>query len=229
MRILLKYCLLFLLVLVEHKALLAQADFEEDAAMWLVINLDKDITSNINAHVTIQNRINENVTQYFQGYADFGSTYKFNKNIKIMFDYVYAQRRILDGSFTPRHQFYTAIVLKQSYKRWDFIYRGRLQKRLQNLNTDQEGYLTVYHFRSKLTAKYEINKYISAYHAQEIYYPFYQAENKGLDRWRGIAGIYYNLNKDSKIELSYMYQHELNSFNRAQHIHVFGIGYEHSF
>lgn len=207
----------------------AQTEYHDDAAVWINIYLEKKINKNWDIHLNQQNRFNENVKNYGMGYADFGLTYSFNKNVKILGDYVYMQRRVLDGTYSTRHQFYTALVLKKELRKWSFIYRNMLQMQVKDVYTSEDGAVPEYYERNKLTIKYKMNKYFTFYTAEELYLPFYQARNKGLDRSRTFVGFFYNLSKHTNIELYMLYQHQLNAFNATNRDYIYGLGFSQEF
>lgn len=204
-------------------------DYEDDAAIWLNIYLEKKLNDKLDIHLNHKSRLSNNISEYSMGYADVGLTYNFNKNIKLLGDYVYAKRRNMDGSYGNRHQFYLALILKKKIGRWNFSYRNMLQTQVQDIYTSYEGRVPVNYERNKLTIKYEINKRFVAYVAQELYLPFYQVKSKGLDRSRSYAGLFYNLTKKSSVEVYFLYQHELNSYNRTNRDYIYGIGYSREF
>ncbi len=207
----------------------AQTEYEDDAAVWINIYLEKKINKNWDIHLNQQNRFNENVKNYGMGYADFGLTYSFNKNVKILGDYVFVQRRVLDGTYSTRHQFYTALVLKKELRKWSFIYRNMLQIQVKDVYTSEDGAVPEYYERNKLTIKYKMNKYFTFYTAEELYLPFYQVRNKGLDRSRTFVGFFYNLSKHTNIELYMLYQHQLNAFNATNRDYIYGLGFSQEF
>src|SRR4051812_12674451 len=66
----------------------------KDAAVWENIYVEKSLTAKWNIHLNHEGRINQNVTQFYYGYADVGITYKWNKHVHLMADYVFLEKRL---------------------------------------------------------------------------------------------------------------------------------------
>lgn len=211
------------------KNLFAQADYVDDAAVWISFNLEKKINKHVYLHLSQQNRITENVSTYGRGNIDFGVTYRFNKNIRLMGDYVYLKRPNPDNSFTNEHRFYTALILKKNIGRWDFTYRNMVQMRMKNIYSSVDGKIPKFYERNKVSVKYDLNKFINPYVAYELYYPFYQAKNRGFSKSRSIIGLDYKITKKTDAEVYFLYQHELNAFNPTNRDFVYGLELSHQF
>lgn len=203
--------------------------YEDDAALWLNVYLEKKLSKHFDAHINHKSRISNNISKYSMGYLDFGFSYNYNKNIRVLLDYVFAKRLELDETYSDRHQFYVALVLKKKIGQWTFNYRNMFQAQIQKIFTSYDGKIPEYYDRNKLTVKYDINKRFVAYVAEELYYPLKQNPFKGLDRSRSYVGMFYNLSKKSSVEAYFLYQHELNAFNRTNRDFIYGIGYSHEF
>lgn len=204
-------------------------EYDDDAALWLNVYLEKKMNDRFDIHLNHKSRISNNISEYSMGYADIGLTYNFSKNIKLLGDYVYTKRRNQDASYGNRHQFYLALILKKKVGRWIFSYRNMVQTQVQDIYVSYDGAVPVNYERNKFTIKYDINKRFTAYVAEELYLPFYQAKSKGLDRSRSYMGLFYNLTKKSSIEVYFLYQHELNAFNRTNRDFIYGLGYSREF
>jgi hypothetical protein len=216
------------LILILSLPVVAQK-YDDDAAVWLNINLEKKLNDHFGIHLSQQNRIGNNASEYTLGYGDLGLSYSYNKHVKVMLDYVYGKRRRLDGTYRNRQMIYFALILKKKFGSWTILYRNRIQAQSQELQPDDYGVNAAYYERNKLTLKYEINKRFEAYLFEELYYPLYQAKGKGLDRSRSGVGLNYTINKKSGFEFYFLYQHELNARNRPERLFVYGIGYNHEF
>jgi hypothetical protein len=218
---------LFLILLGVLLIQLRAQRFDDDAAIWTNVYLEKKLSKKLRIHLNQQNRFNNNVTQYGLGYADVGITYIVNKRIKILTDYVFAKRIRLDRSYSNRHQFYVALVLKHTFNRFALSYRNMFQLGGHDLYTSYEGRVPVFYERNKLTLKYELTKRYTFYVAEEIYWPLYQARNKTFNRSRSFAGLFYSFSKKSQLEIYFAYQQQLNAFDAAKRIFIYGIGYSH--
>ena len=211
------------------KNLFAQADYSDDATVWIGFNLEKKINKHVFLHLSQQNRITENVSTYGRGNIDFGLTYRFNKNIRLMGDYVYLKCPNPDNSFTNEHRFYTALILKKNIGRWDFSYRNMVQMRMKNVYNSVDGKIPKFYERNKVSVKYDLNKFINPYVAFEIYYPFYQEKHRGFSKSRSIIGLDYKITKKTDAEVYFLYQQELNAFNQTSRDFVYGLELSHQF
>ncbi len=204
-------------------------DFNDDAAVWINFYFEKKLGNHVDLHLNQQDRFNDNVRLFGMGYTDWGITYHFNRSFKIMSDYVFVQRRNLDGSYSTRHQFYAALVYKKRFGRYEFLYRNMFQSQIKDVYSSKDGRVPVYYERNKFTLKYELTKRLQPYVAQELYYPLYQAKNKGFDRSRSFIGMFYKVNRRTTLELYGLYQYQLNAFNKTNRDYIYGLGYAYEF
>jgi hypothetical protein len=182
-----------------------------DAQLWFNLYLEKKLNSKLSAHLNQQDRWTENVSEFHFAYADAGFTYKFTKNIKALADYVFTQKRRPDQSFSTVHQYYVAAIAKKDVMRWRFAYRLMYQFEFKNPYTSYYGYTPFRYIRNKFTVKYEYNKYLSLYMADELYAPLNSPQIKGIDRNRSFAGLFINTFRHQQLELYFMYQNRLQS------------------
>ncbi len=220
---------IFVLVLSFSLSNFYAQEFEDDAQLWLNLNLEKKISDDFDVHFSHSSRINNNISEYGLGYGDIGVSYARNKNIKVMLDYVLRQKRNLDGSYGTRHRAYFAVILKKEISQFTFSYRYRFQAELRDMLTSEDGMIPRYYDRHKLSVKYELSKRYAVYICEELYYPWYQAKNKGFDRSRSGIGLIYKLSKKKSIEGNFTYRHELNAFNRTNRDFIYSLTYSYEF
>jgi len=202
---------LFILYLLIAPTVFAQVYKFNDAQVWFNLYLEKKITKKWLVHLNEQDRFTNNVTHFNFAYADVGITYKITKNIKIMADYVFTQKRRPDESFSTYHQYYVAMTFKKDIKRWRFMYRNMFQFQYNNPFTSSTGMIPYYYDRNKFIIKYELNKYYTLYAAEELYIPLNSPVTKGLDRSRTFVGLFYNIFKHHQLELYFMYQSRIQN------------------
>lgn len=213
-----------------------------DAQVWFNLYLEKKVTKKFLLHLNQQDRWTENASQFGFGYADVGVTYKITKDIKILADYVFTQKRSLDESFGTIHQYYVAMTFKKDVRRWRFMYRNMFQFQYNNPYTSQYGLIPFYYDRSKFIIKNEYNKYFTFYFAEEFYMPLNSPQITGVDKTRSFLGMFYTVRKGQQLELYFMYQDRLqtgewfkqhssyDAYNYlAQKKFVYGIGYSFEF
>jgi hypothetical protein len=215
-------------------------EFYNDARLWLNLYLEKDLNKHFNIHLNQKNRFDNNMSRFELAYADAGLTVKFNKNVKILADYVFAVKQRKSGEPAYRQQFYTAIIFSKTFHRWKFMYRNMFQMQVKNVSTSAEGFLPRYFDRNKITARYEANKRLSFYAAEELYIIINNPQFKGLTRSRSFAGMFIKTSKTQQLELYFCFQAELQKVhwykqrNRyrnfpLEHNYIYGIGYSIEF
>ena len=225
MKVFNKLILGFILLLFSYYPLLAQPEYIDDAAVWISFNFEKKINKQIVINLNQQNRITENVSLYGRGNLDFGISYRLNKNIRIVGNYTFLKQPNLDLSYTSQHRAYAAVILKKNWEKWDFAYRNMFQIRMKNIYSSDQGKVPQYYNRNKITAKYDLNKYIIPFISQELFYPFYQALHKGFDKSRTAMGFDYKLSRKAQLEFYFLYQLELNASNAINRDFVYGVGF----
>ncbi len=203
--------------------------FEDDAALWLNLHFEKKLTDKIEASFDFKNRIKNNVSEYGLGYVDLAVNYSLFKFLKLQVDYAYGKSRNLNGFYSDIHRGGLSVILRRKLGSFTFTYRNMLQCRFKNLYVSENGMVPVYFERNKLTVKYDFNKRFETYLSEELYLPFNQTRKKGLSRSRSTFGLIYNLSKKINIEGFFIYQHELNAFNKTNRDFIYGIGYSQQF
>jgi hypothetical protein len=203
--------------------------FSDDAALWLNIATEKELSNKLDLNVTLQNRINNNVSQYGMGTIDVGLLYKLTKNFRIAGDYMLRESRRMNGSYSTRHQFYAALYFRKRFNKFLFVYRNRVQMRYKDVNSSEDGTTALFHERNKFLLRYEINKRIDVYASQELYSPFTKMKQIGFDKSRTAVGLIYKLTQKSSIEIYFLFQKELYAKKQLHRDHIFGITYNHRF
>jgi hypothetical protein len=240
--------LLFIFISINTLSIFAQAYSFNDAQLWFNLYVEKKISNKFSAHINQQDRWTNNVSTFNFAYADVGLTYKISKNIKILADYVFTQKRIniqdenMDHYFGTIHQYYVAMTFKKEIRRWRFMYRQMYQFQFNNPYTSAQGLIPFHYDRNKFIVKYFYNKRYTFYAAEEIYIPLNSPQIKGIDRTRTFLGLFYTLMKGHQIEVYFMYQSRIqngawfkehNYYNASNYMlekdFVYGIGYSINF
>lgn len=206
-------------------------EFNDDARLWLYLKLDKDLSKKWNAHLLLQNRFNNNVTEYSRGYSDFGVTYKINKHVRVMADYVYGRSRRPDDSYSHVHQAYTGVILRHKIGQLLLVYRLLLQAQVKDIYASDKGGVPKLYVRNKLTMKYEITKRVNVFVAEELNNRLLKSEEDRLpfSRSRSFVGAGYNLTKTSSIEAYFLFQRKFKLENQPARDFIYGITYSYSF
>ena len=223
----LKYSSVLILTMLSSVAY--SQEYDDDAQLWLNLNLEKKLNDQFDVHFSHSSRISNNFSQYGLGYGDIGVSYARNKNIKVSLDYVLREKLNPDGSYSTRHRAYLAVLLKKEIKQFTFSFRYRLQTELKDVLTSEDGMVPKYYDRYKGSIKYELNKRYAVYVSEELYYPWYQAKNKGFDRSRSALGLIYKISKKKSLEGNFTYRHELNAFKATHRDFIYSLTYSYEF
>ena len=184
-----------------------QRQYSDDAEVRAHFSIETKLTKRWSVHLDQQYRFGNNISRLTRGSADLGLTYKVNRHVRLLGDYVYMQRWKNAGYYATRHWFSGAIVLRGDIDRWRFIYRNMVQLRNGDVNSDEQ-YLTRIYDRNKITVRYEATKRWTFYTAQEAYIPLNNPQFKGIDRSRHSVGLLFNTFKNQQIELYFMLQQQ---------------------
>jgi hypothetical protein len=227
---------IFVLIFVISFRFISAQRFYNDAQLWFNLYLEKKISKKFAIHLNQQDRWTNNISWFDLGYADVGVTYKITKNIKVLADYVFAQKKRNIGGFQSYHQYYIALILKKDFHRLRFSYRNMFQLQYYDPYTSYEGFVQYFYDRNKFTIKYFASKRFEFYLADELYLPLNNPQVRGFQRSRSFAGLFYNVKKDQQLEFYFMFQAQLQQGNwfkqknyydnsPLKHDFVYGIGY----
>jgi hypothetical protein len=211
-------------------SLSAQDFFDDDARFWLYVKADKHITKRLQAQVILQNRFDNNVSQYSQANANLELSYRFNKNVKVLGGFVYGNKRKDEGVYLDRNQFYGGILLRQKVKRFTVAYRNLVQG--QNKAVYNRDKASVYHFynRNKLTFKYEVVKRLEPYLSAELNVPLSSDEGAFyINRSRVFAGLEIKLTRRSYLETYFLFQRKYRTNGYPPRNYIMGLTYSYSF
>ncbi|MBA3704466.1 MAG: DUF2490 domain-containing protein [Bacteroidetes bacterium] len=200
---------------------------QNDAALWAKIRLEKLVTPRILIHFKEAVRIGQNFTQPNYAYSDIGLTFKINKNIYTSLNYRFTSKRQVENFLSIRHRFYFTLSLKKKIRPICIITRFILLSQFKDIYTSEEGMVPQYYLRSKVTVRYDLNRF-SPYEAAELITNITRWSQLQSDRYRLFAGCKYEFNKFNELDLYYMVEKHINQENPITN-YVVGIGYTHRF
>ena len=203
--------------------------YNDDAKLWLYIKVDKDVISKLNIQFTMQNRFENNLTEYGQLNGNVELTYKINKNLRAVAGYVFGANRRMNGTYGDRQQAYAGFLLRKKVKRFLFSYRNIVQAQYKNIYTSENGTVPLWFDRNKFTVRYELNKRIDVYVTEEINLSYGQFEYDNISRSRSSLGAIYNISKKTNIEAYFMFQEHFRYNNQPRRDFIYGITYSYSF
>ncbi len=201
-------------------------EFNNDAAFWAGIKLEKKLVKGLTMYAKHQSRFNENMSNYGMVYFDLGGNYKVNKHIKINLGCVYRIRDPFYELRNDRIRYYASADLKWKYKTFEFGYRNQAQVQyvVNSLSAPR-----IYD-RNRFIIGMELTKRIDLELYEELFSPLNNNENAVLfDRARTCASVSYKLNKAMSFEVFYLFQTRLFENGPTRIDFVSGVNYSISF
>jgi hypothetical protein len=203
--------------------------FDDDARLWLNVNLTKNFKKGLEAQLLLQNRMNNNMRQY-NGYLTGSVAYRLSKHFKILGGYVIGAKQEFDGNFSPIQQGFAGIMLRQKIKGFLILYRNLTQIQIKGFSDDYDRGVTRLFNRNKITLKYELTKRWQAFISGEIYLTLashFRYEEIG--RCRYIGGLAYKISKKQSLEPFFLFQRTYSYKSMPQRNFVYGLTYNREF
>lgn len=198
-----------------------------DANLWASITLEKLATPKVLLHFQQAARVDQNITQLNYTYSDIGATYKFNKNIQTSLNYRFINKLNKTQEFSLRHRLYWTITLKKKIKPFTIVYRHRIQYQLEDMYSSENGQTARYYTRSKLTLKYDLNRF-TPYIASELITKIVDWDQLESRKFRLFGGCSYQFNKTDELNLYYLIDKQINQKDPLTN-YVIGVAYTHTF
>lgn len=198
-----------------------------DANLWASVSLKKLASPKVLLHFKQAARVSQNITQLNYSFSDIGMTYIFNKNINTSLDYRFINKLNSIQDLSLRHRLYWTLTLKKKIKPFVLVYRHRIQYQLEDINSSETGQIPKYYTRSKITIKYDLNKF-TPYIAAELQSKIVDWEQLTTKKLRLFAGCGYKINNTDEINLYYLIDKRFNQIDPITN-YVIGIAYTHTF
>lgn len=196
----------FLFILFNH--LLHAQKSEKDFQIWGNFEIESPLNKRWMIHLQHQSRFSNNATEYAYSYFDAGALVRISKNLRCTFNYIFANKKRTDPSFSYRHQFEGYFTYRKKIGKFVFFDRLLSDMQFKDFNTDAQGNrLRDFYLRNKITMRYKLPYKFTPYIAQETYYKFdglyYERGFRGINRIRLFSGLLYNITEHWLAELSY--------------------------
>jgi hypothetical protein len=205
------YTLGLLLLTIFSFAQPAQKDFQ----LWSNLEIESPLNKRFMIHLQTQSRFINNASQYGYSYFDVGALGKISKNLRFTFNYIFADKKRNDPSFSYRHQFEGYFTYRKKVGKFVFFDRLLSDMQFKDFNADAQGNrLRDFYLRNKFTVRYKLPHKLTPYIAAEAYYKFdgmyYERGYHGFNRIRVFYGLLYNLSENWLAEVSYTteYNHD---------------------
>lgn len=198
-----------------------------DANLWASVSLKKLASQKVLIHFKQAARVSQNITQLNYSFSDIGMTYIFNKNINTSLDYRFINKLNSIQDLSLRHRLYWTLTLKKKIKPFVLVYRHRIQYQVEDVNSSETGNIHKYYTRSKITIKYDLNKF-TPYIAAELQSKIVNWEQLTTKKLRLFAGFGYKINNTDEINLYYLIDKRFNQIDPVTN-YVIGVAYTHTF
>jgi hypothetical protein len=159
--------------------------------------------------------------------TDLGIEYSVSKKIKAGIHYRFINSN-QENYYSKRHRFYADLSFKQKVSIVSLTLRGRIQEQFTDYYSSETGKIPEWVFRSKFTARFDVNKKYEPYLSAETYFIVDNAKEKEgfVSRFRYEAGFVYNFNRVHSINPFVLFQHTRpDDFNSL----IYGLMYSYSF
>ena len=197
-----------------------------DAGLWAGINLEKKIDKKFSVHLSEELRFYENITELGSFFTEASLEYRLNKTFGFSAGYRFINKRREDNSYSKRHRFLLNATAKRKFNQLNVGVRLRYQSQYADYYSDAEGQVPSNYFRTKLAFKYDLNKKYTPFISGEAFIHTNRADGMLMDNYRIEGGIDYEFSKVSSIQLSYIFNKEIQ-VNDPLTDYVIGIGWNY--
>lgn len=211
-KVVLAYCLLSTANLLSPANCFSQT--YPDAGSWNTFNLEYGLNTRLSALFTQECRIKENFSRLNLFYTNVGLEYKVLRNFKTAFVYRFVNKYQDDNTFSFRHRLMLDLTYKTKLGKLGLSYRHRLQAEERDMYSSAGGLIPEWYSRSKIAAKYDLDKPWAPYISAEFRYQLRDFRNVESDntwhRSRYCAGVDYKKSERSTFGVYYLIQFEYN-------------------
>jgi hypothetical protein len=203
----------------------AAQSYDDDAKLWLNVNIGKQITKKWESQLLLQNRLSENFSRY-SGYVCGSVAYRVTRNFKILTGYTIGSRQDNELIYTTVQQFIAGVMLRIKFREFTFIYRNLAQWQANGVSLfDDEKTVQGYN-RNKLTIRYDLEKRWQVYAAGELYFPLNLSYKYDyIARSKSTAGVVYKISKHSSLEAYFLLQLHNNYTKMSARDFIYGLTY----
>jgi hypothetical protein len=197
-----------------------KAQVLKDAALWTDVYIEKRLSKQITIHADQQNRFDNNISQYGYGSLELGGSYRFSKYFRVTTGYALSEKKTEELIWKRRHKIFLAGIGRMKLGAFTFAIRDLIQNKIEDADDEERS---VYN-RTKLSAKYEINKRLTPYVSHELYFPL-RSTASGFDRSRTVTGISYRISKVYEVDLYFLLQDQFSGKKQREYDYVYGLSF----
>tara|TARA_B110000483_G_scaffold76967_1_gene95818 strand:+ start:320 stop:967 length:648 start_codon:yes stop_codon:yes gene_type:complete len=190
-------------------------NLNQDLGLWTKVNLNYKINKKLNFTNKTELRTVDNSRQISQYYTQFSIKKKFDK---IFYSSIAWRIKVLnqENANILVNRFHNDLVFKKKISNLSMYVRLRTQVNFHPIKTNEIIE------RTRLKLKYKINKKISYFIYNELYFLINPETKYNYNKNRFGSGFEYSLNKKIGFEIKYLKINNLNTENPSS-LNVFGI------
>jgi hypothetical protein len=197
----------FIIVIFSFIPLLSSSQVD-DVGVWLGVSIQKPLTRQLDIAFTEQLRLKQDATSIDVILSDLALEYAISKKFKTAIHYRLINSN-QDTYYSKRHRFYLDVAYKEKIGKVSLTLRERIQQQFNDYYSSETGKIPVWTLRSKLTAKFDLEKKYMPYLSGEMYYLVDndEEEDQLISRFRYEAGITYDFNRTHGLNPFVLFQH----------------------
>ena len=180
-----------------------------DAGLWIDFTIKKKITKRLDAFLTEEIRLNENITEAGTIYTEAGAEYEILNGFKAGVFYRFILRRRLDDSYSKSNRYYFDLSYGLPIKRVEIKYRFRFQQQYRDYNCSPEGHVPINYIRQKIGFTVNTRTRFNPYMDGEVWYHLNSPWSQ-FEQVRASTGIVTRITNHHFIDTGFIFQKEFN-------------------
>lgn len=197
----------------------------DDFGIWSGIRVSRKVEKKNKILLEAGLRLNNNSSQIQNLFFQPGFSRKINDNIKLSYNYRIANKTKYDNKSSIEHRNEINLsASKKIVKDITISNRSRLQTKLKNINSSENGRLIENYFRNKTTVEYKFSKKFKPYLSTEFFLPLKASNKFTIDQNRYYIGSKIKLNKEQELKVYYLIKLEQNKVNPTNN-YILGVEY----
>jgi hypothetical protein len=184
------------------------SDVQSRTGVSLNLNLPKKWL----ADVELQDRRVDNLSTHRASCFTLGAGYNLTKRVQ-----AFASYRLAVASDWKSHRYALGMEYETKAGRWRLGFRPMIQHRTKAADDDETGGTGATFVRTRLQVEHVLTRRLDVYGSVEPFFAF--GADYPIDNWRDTVGLKYELAKDVRVDLYYIYRPDYGKrYNRLFHV-----------
>lgn len=199
-----------------------------DLENWYGLAFSRKVSNGFTAVVASDIRFNDNGSRFKKLQADIGAEYKVNKWFKTALCYRYTRFNNYPKYYRNENSFFADLKFDKSLSRFNFNFRARFQDIFYQ---KEDQTINQFFSRNKFLVEYDIyQSRFMPWASYELAFLLFDPATNGsaFDKYRGLVGIKYTLNRTNSFNVFYGLQH---SYDETEDVnsYILGVDFTHKF